>query len=76
MICENCGNKMRYSQEEHTALWVCDQCGNGVATTIFDPIEFDVTDYHICINKSVISSVETIRVVSGIVNCNYLESKK
>ena len=47
IICEQCGNPMTYFQEAHTCGWICPVCGDGVATSYFEPILTDIVDYHV-----------------------------
>ena len=47
VICEICGNPMTYFQEAHTCGWMCTVCGDGVATSYFEPILTDIVDYHV-----------------------------
>ena len=36
MICENCGAEMRFKQVGHSISWICDNCGEAVASTCFE----------------------------------------
>ena len=47
MICEKCGSDMQYYRNGHSVSWICNSCGDVVATTYFEPYETDMTIYHI-----------------------------
>ena len=66
---------MRFEQDGHSICWVCDNCGEAVASTYFEPILTDTVDYRVILvsdNKS----LSSIKIVSKTTNCNYIEAKK
>lgn len=75
IICEQCGNPMTYFQEAHTCGWICPVCGDGVATSNFEPILTDIVDYHVIL-VSADKSLTSIKTISKIANCNFIEAKK
>lgn len=74
-ICEICGNPMTYFQEAHICGWMCSVCGDGVATTYIEPILTDTVDYRVIL-VSDDKSLTSIKMISKIANCNYIEAKK
>lgn len=76
MICENCGVEMRFKQEGHSICWVCDNCGEAVASTYFEPYETDLTEYHIMLVSPFKATSSTLKLISEIANCNYIKAKK
>ena len=76
MICDKCGGEMRYKKEGHSISWICDICGDAVASSFFEPYETDTTDYHILISASNKTDIGTLKIVAGVANCNYIEAKK
>ena len=76
MVCEKCRSEMRFKQVGHTVEWICDNCGESVAATCFEPYETDPADYHIFLTAPFTASVNIIKLVSEISNRNYVESKR
>ena len=66
---------MIYFQEEHTCGWTCPNCGEGIATSYFDPMELDQTVYSIYIEEQN-PQAESIKALSKISNTNYLEARQ
>ena len=76
MICENCGAEMRFRQDGHSICWVCDNCGEAVASTYFEPYETDLTEYHVLLVSQFKAPSSILKLISEIANCNYLKAKK
>lgn len=76
MICDKCGTEMRFEQDGHSVCWVCDNCGEAVATTYFEPFETDLTVYHVLLSTPFETTRDLLKLISGIANCNYIEAKK
>lgn len=76
MICENCGAEMQYYKDGHTITWLCNNCGNGVAATMYEPIEIDDKIYSIRLVSSFNPSLNDIKIISDIAKCNYIQAKK
>ena len=76
MICKNCGAEMQYYKDGQTITWLCNNCGNGVATTMYEPIEIDNTTYNIRLVKPFKPSLNDIKIISDIAKCNYIQAKK
>jgi large subunit ribosomal protein L7/L12 len=75
ICCEICGAEMRFEKDEHSVCWICDNCNNAVATSYFEPILLDNTNYHIILISNN-CSVCIIKMVSEISGYNYIETKK
>ena len=67
---------MNFQIEGHSLCWMCDNCGNAVVTSYFEPLEIDQTIYHVSISKGIISTFNEIKLISKIANCNFLQAKK
>lgn len=76
MICNKCGTKMRFEQDSHSICWVCDNCGDEVASTYFEPFETDFGDYHVLLAEPFKANTSVLKLISEIANCNYTEAKK
>ena len=75
IICENCGAEMRFKQDGHSISWICDNCGEAVASTCFEPYEMDLTVYHILLSSPFKANTNMLKLVSEIAGCNYIEAK-
>ena len=53
----------------------CPNCGWGWATTYIEHINLDESDYHVILAASD-NSLNSIKTVSEVANCNYVEAKK
>lgn len=74
-ICEKCGNEMKPLSDIYPVGMTCPNCGWGWATTYIEPIREDDTDYHIVLSVPYKPSLDKIRIIAGIANCNYIEAK-
>lgn len=75
MKCSSCGENMICKIEEHTLVWECPKCGDGLATTYFEPIETDETNYTLSISEISEPNIDHIKVISNMLNVNFLKSK-
>lgn len=75
MKCRNCNSEMQYKVEGHTASWTCPQCGWGLATSHYEPIELDQTTYTIHIGASSAPSVDMIKCVARLSGCNSIVAR-
>ncbi len=74
--CEKCGTKMVPFKEGRTIGMRCPNCGWGWVTTQFDPIDLDETIYTVKFDTIVNPSKEQLKVVSKILNINFLATAK
>ena len=55
---------------------ICPKCGWGVASSYFDPIGIEPTEYTVILLDGNKDSVEVIRAVNKVSHCNLLKSKQ
>lgn len=67
---------MRFKRDGHSVCWVCDNCGEALASTCFEPYETDITVYRILIVSPFKATTDILKLISEIVGCNYVEAKK
>lgn len=75
MICEKCGHEMIYNLAGNSCSWSCPQCGWGLATSYFAPIEMDQTEYSILVQNVASPSVSMIKCVARILACNSMTAR-
>lgn len=75
MKCLSCGENMICKIEDHTLLWECPKCGDDLASTYFEPIETDDVEYTISISAISNPDINQIKLVSNILNVNFIKSK-
>ena len=75
LICEKCGSEMEYFIKDSTCGTTCKNCGWGWVTTYQEPIKLDTTDYELYIEPINNPSVDNLRCISSVLNCNFLEAK-
>ncbi len=73
ILCEKCGSEMRRIDELCTVGMDCPNCGWCLVTT--SPIISDRQTYNIFLNSNK-SSLNHIKLISSIANCNYITAKK
>jgi hypothetical protein len=76
MKCISCGAEMEQKINGHCISWHCSNCGDGLASSYYDEIELDRTDYSIVINPIPTPSVEQLKTISKYLNMNYIEIRK
>ena len=74
-ICEKCGNEMIPIDKNIPVGMTCPNCGWGWATTYIDPIIEDNTVYRVVLQKENKASKNSLKVVSTIAKCNYVNAK-
>lgn len=74
-ICEKCGHEMTDCSSDGSIAIVCPKCGWGWATTTYNPIADDMTDYEIWLSPGNMVTIQSIKLISGILNCNYNHAK-
>ena len=75
MKCITCGTEMECKIEGHCLSWICHNCGDGLATSYFEPIELDQTDYYLHIAPVIAPSPDVLRYISQLLMCNYMQAK-
>lgn len=76
MTCPECGTKLIKERFGHSAVYTCPKCGCSAATTEFDPIDLDETQYVIRLAEGTAVSKETLSLVSYLTGKNFIDSKK
>lgn len=75
MKCEECGGELIYRVVGHTCCWECPQCGWGLASTFFTPIEVDRIEYTLTIQKTSEITLAMIKCAAKLMACNYIHAK-
>ena len=75
MKCLTCGTEMECKIEGHCLTWICSNCGDGLATSYFEPIELDKTEYCLHIAPVATPSADVLRCISQWLMCNYMQAK-
>ena len=75
MKCSNCNKEMTFFKEGQCCGWKCPECGDSVVTTYYSELEMDNNGYSISVSGNNDSNMVKIKVVSEILNCNYLQAK-
>lgn len=76
MLCENCSSEMTYFQKGMSCGWECPNCSRNIVTTYISPIYADKNTYTIRLCPGQTPSVDSLKVISEIINENYLSAKK
>ena len=71
----SCGTEMECKIEGHNLSWICHNCGDGLATSYFEPIELDQTEYCLHIAPVTSPSADVLRYFSQLLMCNYMQAK-
>lgn len=75
VLCEKCQSEMIDFENEDSCGMTCPNCGWGWATTRADPIKLDASLYEITVKGLSNPSIDSIKVVSKIRGCNFIEAK-
>ena len=73
-ICEKCGKEMINIDDDFSIGMECPNCGWGWITTKDNPLMTDRTIYNVTV-KSAEATKDNIKIISSILNVNYLEAK-
>ena len=74
--CPNCNSDLITKIEGSTLTISCTNCDWGLASTYKHPIYTDETIYKVILEKGNLSSIENIKTIAHIMNCNFLQAKK
>ena len=74
-LCPECGTQMYETYERPALNLTCPKCGCKIATTRWEKIDLDSTEYEITLLAEVRPSIDQIKVVSNIISKNFLVSK-
>ena len=75
-ICPKCGNEMIAVYEKPALNLTCPKCGCKIATTKWEDIDLDGTDYEVVLKPSINHSMEQIKFISNLTGLNFIASKK
>ena len=75
-VCEKCGTEMMVERCGCAVTYTCPKCGWSVATTEWEPIDLDETEYVFCLAKGNSANKETLSVVSKLTGKNFIAAKK
>lgn len=75
-ICEKCGHVMIDRSFANSIHIECPNCHWGWATTTYDPIADDNTDYEIYLCSGNEQTMDNIKLIAEIMGCNFLHAKK
>ena len=75
IICEKCGTEMVPIDPDKPVGMKCPECGYGWVTSHIEPKLEDVTVYSIILEQGNEPSVEAIKAVSNVANCNFIRAK-
>lgn len=75
MKCFTCGTDIVCNIDGHCLSWKCPNCGDGIATSYFEPIELDQVDYVLCIEPINNPTVDNLRCIASLSGCNFIEAK-
>ena len=76
MTCENCKIEMVEFSEGSTIGIKCPTCGYSIVTTNIDQIYEDTQDYKVVLKNCNLDDIDSLRIVSKILSCNFIETKK
>lgn len=74
--CPDCGTEMTEIYEKPALNLTCPKCGCKIATTRWEKIDLDETNYVISVSHIENPTIQQIKVVSKIIGENFITSKK
>lgn len=74
--CEKCGAEMMVERCGCAVTYICPKCGWSVATTEWEPIDLDETEYVFRLAEGNAADKETLSLVSKMTGKNFIASKK
>ena len=75
-VCPKCGAEMIAVYEKPALNLTCPECGCQIASTKWEDIDLDDTDYEIIVKSVVSPSIVQIKLVSNLTGQNFIYSKK
>ena len=75
-ICPKCGAEMIAVLDKPALNLTCPKCGCKIATTKWEDIDLDDTDYEIVLKPSINHSMEQIKFISNLTGQSFITSKK
>lgn len=74
--CPECGAEMIPTYSKPALNYTCPKCGNSIATTLWETIDLDMTNYEIIILPNTSHITDNIKLVSKLTGENYIKSKE
>lgn len=74
-LCPECGNEMYETYEKPALNLTCPKCGCKIATTRWEKIDLDSTEYEILVMPESNPSMEHIKIVSKLIGKNFIITK-
>lgn len=75
-LCPECGAQMYETYDKPALNLTCPKCGCKIATTRWEKIDLDGTDYEISIIQESNPSIDHIKIVSKILAKNFIQTKE
>ncbi len=75
-ICPECGAEMIKTYNKPELLFKCTKCWYGVATTMWEPIDLDQTNYELFVEKIESPTLDNLRFISSMTGDNYIKTKQ
>ncbi len=72
--CPRCGSEMKVIFEKPALNLICPKCGFQIATTKWDEIDLDLTNYKIILSKNMNPTINQIKCISSLTGKNYIET--
>ena len=75
IFCEKCGAEMNSYQKEGSCGMLCPSCGWGWATSYTNPIDEDETEYVLTVSPIQDPSLDAVKCIAQIMDCNFINAK-
>ena len=75
-ICPKCGAEMIAVYEKPALNLTCPKCGCKIATTKWEDIDLDDTDYKIVLKSLAHPSMDQVKLISNLTGQNFIVSKR
>ena len=75
-LCPECGAEMYETYEKPALNLTCPKCGCKIATTRWEKIDLDSTDYEISVIQEENPSIDHIKIISKILAKNFIQAKE
>jgi len=73
MICDKCGKEMKDYIIDSEQYWECIECGTKAVTTYIKPINNDMTEYVIVIDKNNVVNKDTVSLLMKLTGLNLVQ---
>lgn len=75
-LCPECGAQMYETYDKPALNLTCPKCGCKIATTRWEKIDLDRTNYKVLIMADVNPSLAHIKIISKIIGKNFIQAKE